>query len=169
MPSPIMGCRPACPDGGHDIFVANRQGRLKSAARNDIPAELTYRVRPVERRCAGQPGGQKSKAPAVTLALASNRESLRAMVNSPTGKSRLPPGQPVDNSETRPMSTGMVTISIPAEAYRVITGPAGPVRTRRRGRVSPHLNAKTLDRLTAARGPDESYSDVILRLARWNL
>ena len=64
----------------------------------------------------------------------------------------------------------MVTISITAEAHAAIrsTLPKG-VRAEPRldegGGFKITLDRHTLDRLTALRGPGESYSDVILRLA----
>ena len=64
----------------------------------------------------------------------------------------------------------MVTISITAEAYAAIraTVPKG-VRAEPRldegGGFKITLDRHTLDRLAALRGPGESYSDVILRLA----
>ena len=63
--------------------------------------------------------------------------------------------------------TAMVTISISAEAYRAITGsdPEPELRDDRGG-YRFIVDHKTLDGLTAARGPDESYSDVIIRLAK---
>ena len=66
----------------------------------------------------------------------------------------------------------MVTISITADAYAAIekTLPKGaeawPAQPDGRGGVRLTLDRKTLDRLTALRGPGESYSDVILRLAK---
>ena len=64
----------------------------------------------------------------------------------------------------------MVTISISAEAYQAITGgPPNPSERDARGGYPLILDPKTLDRLTAARGPGESYSDVILRLAKEQL
>lgn len=65
----------------------------------------------------------------------------------------------------------MVTISITAEAYAAIraTIPKGtkvePARLDEGGGFKITLDRHTLDRLTAIRGPGESYSDVILRLA----
>ena len=64
----------------------------------------------------------------------------------------------------------MVTISITAEAHAAIrsTLPKG-VRAEPQldegGGFKITLDRHTLDRLTALRGPGESYSDVILRLA----
>ena len=64
----------------------------------------------------------------------------------------------------------MMTISITAEAYAAIrsTLPKG-VRAKPRlsegGGFKITLDRHTLDRLKALRGPGESYSDVILRLA----
>jgi predicted CopG family antitoxin len=61
----------------------------------------------------------------------------------------------------------VVTISITAEAYAAIekTLPKGaeawPAQPHGRGGVR-----LTLERLTALRGPGESYSDVILQLAK---
>ena len=66
----------------------------------------------------------------------------------------------------------VVTISITADAYAAIekTLPKGaeawPAQPDGRGGVRLTLDRKTLDRLTALRGPGESYSDVILRLAK---
>ncbi len=65
----------------------------------------------------------------------------------------------------------MMTISITAEAYEAIkaTLPEGadawPAEPDGRGGVRLTLDHKTLDRLTSLRGPGESYSDVILRVA----
>jgi hypothetical protein len=61
----------------------------------------------------------------------------------------------------------MVTISISAEAYRAITGsdPEPSLRDERGG-YRFIVDHKTLDRLTAARGLGESYSDVVVRLAK---
>jgi predicted CopG family antitoxin len=64
----------------------------------------------------------------------------------------------------------MVTISITAEAYAAMraTLPKG-VRSKPRldegSGFKITLDRHTLDRLKALRGPGESYSDVILRLA----
>jgi hypothetical protein len=60
------------------------------------------------------------------------------------------------------------------EAYEAIkaTLPAGdvaqPPQTDRRGLISIWLDREFVDRLGQMRGPGESYSDVILRLARAN-
>jgi predicted CopG family antitoxin len=61
----------------------------------------------------------------------------------------------------------MITISISAEAYQAIMG--GPPDASDRdasGGYPLTLHSTAHDRLTAARGPGESYSDVILRLAK---
>jgi hypothetical protein len=62
----------------------------------------------------------------------------------------------------------MVTISISVAAYRAIAGRLPVCRaTHDRGdRAAILVDHKTLDRLTAGRGPTESYSDVIFRLAK---
>jgi hypothetical protein len=61
----------------------------------------------------------------------------------------------------------MVTISISAEADRAITGGSPEPSLRDdRGGYRFIVDHKTLDRLTAARRPGESYSDVIVRLAK---
>jgi hypothetical protein len=61
----------------------------------------------------------------------------------------------------------MVTISISVAAYRAIAGRLPVCRaTHDRGGHAFLVDHKTLDRLTAARGPTESYSDVIFRLAK---
>jgi len=61
----------------------------------------------------------------------------------------------------------VVTISITADAYLAITG-RHPQPELRDGRGGYRLlvDHKTLGRLTAARGPGESYKDVIIRLAK---
>ena len=69
------------------------------------------------------------------------------------------------------MRTRMVTISITVEAYSAVTATlpddadAFPPERDGRGGIRFVVDHKTLDRLTALRGPGESYSDVILRLA----
>jgi len=65
----------------------------------------------------------------------------------------------------------MVTISITAEAFAAIAstlpaGYAGVARSDGKGGYLVTLDPTILARLTAARGPGESYSDVILRLAK---
>ena len=61
----------------------------------------------------------------------------------------------------------MITISISAEAYQAITGNLpDPSQHDAQGGFAITLDRRTIDRLTAARGPGESYSDVILRLAK---
>ena len=61
----------------------------------------------------------------------------------------------------------MVTISISAEDYRAITGGSPEPSLRDdRGGYRFIVDHKTLDRLTAARSPGESHSDVIVRLAK---
>jgi predicted CopG family antitoxin len=66
----------------------------------------------------------------------------------------------------------MVTISINAEAYEAIlaTLPKGERRPRTKlaadGGFRITLERAAVDRLAALRGPGESYSDVILRLAK---
>jgi hypothetical protein len=70
------------------------------------------------------------------------------------------------------MRTCMVTISITVKAYNAVTAtlPHGDVAQApqfdERGDVRFLVDRKTLDRLTALRGPGESYSDVILRMAK---
>ena len=70
----------------------------------------------------------------------------------------------------------MVTISISLQAYKAVTAtlPRGtvaePPQIDERGGVRFLVNRRTLDRLTALRGPGESYSNVILRMAKgWQL
>jgi len=66
----------------------------------------------------------------------------------------------------------IVTISISLEAYEAVSAtlPEGdvaqPPQIDERGGVRFLVDRRTLDRLTALRGPGESYSDVILRTAR---
>jgi hypothetical protein len=66
----------------------------------------------------------------------------------------------------------MIGITITAEAYAAIkpTLPADtqtwPTSPGDQGDVVIWLDQSTVDRLGAMRGPAESYSDVILRLAR---
>jgi hypothetical protein len=63
--------------------------------------------------------------------------------------------------------TGMITISISAEAYRAITGRSpDPSERNEGGGYALLLDREAIDRLTVARGPGESYSDVIIRLGR---
>ena len=57
---------------------------------------------------------------------------------------------------------GVVTISISAEAYQAITG--GPPAPSCATTAAAILDCKTVDRLTALRGPGESYSGVVLHL-----
>ena len=60
----------------------------------------------------------------------------------------------------------MVTIFISAEAYRAIAGrEPDPERRDRAGGFPLVVDHKMLARLKGFRGPGESYSDVILRLA----
>ena len=65
----------------------------------------------------------------------------------------------------------MVTISITLAAFEAIKSTlpddadAFPPELDERGGVRFVVGHKTLDHLTALRGPGESYSDVILRLA----
>jgi hypothetical protein len=67
----------------------------------------------------------------------------------------------------------MVCIAISVEAFEAIsrTLPLGSVgyeaEADERGERDVWLEDAMADRLGALRGPDESYSDVILRLARW--
>jgi hypothetical protein len=61
----------------------------------------------------------------------------------------------------------MVTISISAEAHRAITGRLpDPSKRDDRGGYQFVLDHSALDRLRAVRGQGESYSDVIIRLAK---
>ena len=66
----------------------------------------------------------------------------------------------------------MIAISITIEAYAAIkaTLPEGanslPARPDGRGGVRLWLNSEYVNRLGQMRGPGESYSDVILRLAK---
>jgi predicted CopG family antitoxin len=66
----------------------------------------------------------------------------------------------------------VVTISITVEAYEATQATlpkdadAWHAEPDDRGSVRLTLDHKTLDRLSALRGPRESYSDVLLRLAR---
>jgi hypothetical protein len=66
----------------------------------------------------------------------------------------------------------VIQISISAAAYEAsaITLPLGSVGVERdpndKGERMIWLEPRILDRLKALRGPDESYSDVILRLAK---
>lgn len=63
----------------------------------------------------------------------------------------------------------MIRIHITAAAYAaIVASGASPVQAPLRsplGGFTLWLDKGTLDRLTAARGPGESYSDTILRLA----
>jgi hypothetical protein len=64
----------------------------------------------------------------------------------------------------------MIRIEITAAAYEAIiasgvTHPLEPLRSPSGGYFI-YLTRQVLDRLAAARGPGESYSDAILRLAR---
>ena len=66
----------------------------------------------------------------------------------------------------------MVTISISLEACDAVSATlphgdvAQPPQIDERGGVWFLVDHKTLDRLTALRGPGESYSEVILRMAK---
>ena len=65
----------------------------------------------------------------------------------------------------------MVTISISAEAFAAIAatlpkGSKAEARPDGRGGYLVTLDRNVLDRLRAARGPGDSYSDVIIRVAR---
>jgi hypothetical protein len=63
----------------------------------------------------------------------------------------------------------MISIAITAEAYEAIkaTLPDGAPRSiGPDGQMRIWLDYAVVDRLLAARGPGESYSDVILRLAK---
>jgi hypothetical protein len=66
----------------------------------------------------------------------------------------------------------MISISITIEAYNAVSAtlPGGDVAQAPQidecGGVRFLVDRKTLDRLTALRGPGESYSDVILRMAK---
>jgi hypothetical protein len=66
----------------------------------------------------------------------------------------------------------VVTISITIAAFEAIKSTlpddadAFPPQLDERGGVRFVVDHKTLDRLTALRGPGESYSDVILRMAK---
>jgi hypothetical protein len=64
----------------------------------------------------------------------------------------------------------MVTLSITAEAFAAIEatlpkGSKGDARPDGKGGYLVTLDRTVLDRLRELRGPSESYSDVILRLA----
>jgi len=65
-----------------------------------------------------------------------------------------------------------ISISITLAAFEAISatlpddGDAFPPERDERGGVRFVVDHKTLDRLTALRGPGESYSDVILRMAK---
>jgi hypothetical protein len=62
----------------------------------------------------------------------------------------------------------MVTISISAEAYRAITGgPQAPSLRDDRGGYRFTIDHKTLDRLTAARGPRRELQRRDPALVRW--
>jgi hypothetical protein len=69
----------------------------------------------------------------------------------------------------------MISISITAEAYQAIKATlpevAGswPTQTDERGLIRIWLDRPFVDRLGQMRGPGESYSDVILRLAKADL
>lgn len=62
----------------------------------------------------------------------------------------------------------MVTIFVTGEAYAAIDGenPDPAAYDRRSGGFPLVLAPKTLARLKAARGPGDSYSDVIMRLSK---
>jgi predicted CopG family antitoxin len=66
----------------------------------------------------------------------------------------------------------LITISITLEAYEAVSATlpddadAFPPQLDERDGVRFVVDRKTLDRLTALRGPGESYSDVILRMAK---
>jgi hypothetical protein len=66
----------------------------------------------------------------------------------------------------------MITITISAAAYAAIWaalplgGDAFPARPDGKGALLVTLDRHVVDRLAAMRGPGESYSDVILRLAK---
>jgi hypothetical protein len=68
----------------------------------------------------------------------------------------------------------MVTISITLAAFEAIKSTlpddadAFPPELDERGGVRFVVDHRTLDRLTALRGPGESYSDVILRMVKAN-
>jgi hypothetical protein len=69
---------------------------------------------------------------------------------------------------------GMISISITVEDYEAVKATlregveADPPQIDERGGVRFLVDRKTLDRLTALRGPGESYSDIILRIANAN-
>jgi predicted CopG family antitoxin len=65
----------------------------------------------------------------------------------------------------------MISISITAEAYEAIMSSlpglnAGPATPDSAGLIRIWLDRVFVDRLAQMRGPGESYSDVILRLAK---
>jgi predicted CopG family antitoxin len=72
----------------------------------------------------------------------------------------------------QPNPADMIAISITLEAYEAVSATmpedadAFPPQLDERGGVRFVVDRKTLDRLTALRGPGESYSDVILRMAK---
>ena len=65
-------------------------------------------------------------------------------------------------------ATGMIRISMTAEAFEAISAPLGSAASSmgvtRRARLMIWLESAVVDRQTAMRGPGESYSEVILRL-----
>jgi hypothetical protein len=70
----------------------------------------------------------------------------------------------------QPNPADMIAISITLEAYEAVSATlpddADASQLDERGGVRFVVDRKTLDRLTALRGPGESYSDVILRMAK---
>jgi predicted CopG family antitoxin len=68
----------------------------------------------------------------------------------------------------------MISISITPEAYKAIkatlpdAAESWPAQTDGRGLIRIWLDRKFVDRLREMRGPGESYSDVIFRLAKAN-
>ena len=72
------------------------------------------------------------------------------------------------NNATHHPFTHMIAITITPEAYEIILlGTAkAPSPQGEDGLIRVWLDCKFVDRLGRMRGPDETYSDVILRLAK---
>jgi hypothetical protein len=81
----------------------------------------------------------------------------------------MPAARPCSRTRPSYIQTCLVAISITLEAYEAVSAtlPDGYVaavpKLDERGGVRFIVDHKTLDQLTALRGPGESYSDVILR------